>query len=583
MPIGLLLQETVYTLRWGAFHLEPWSHLVRIEALLIERARGAFLSRWFGAALPLKSFDLRVMIANLAELRERYFRARMSFQSDDGPNLAEPVAGLGGEIAGIALSPTGSILMLVLLVKDFKFWTGQLVKLLGWSALAAPLVPFLGPVLGPVLIPIAAAGMLNENIVLLGASAQLLMEATNFLKLLLGPRENLKNPVLAGILTFFDLLAGLVPFVLAAIAIIIVEILPLIPPLLAQLGPFQALIGDVIKTVSFIFTDLMHVFDRFTPIVADVLDFVTVQLANIFPLFSIAMTEMITNLAAKLGKVIEAGSTSIKTWVTTAKGNLRDLIRDQPLMRQLQAARIVFKVMATAFKSDKPEEPPGWFSKHILAPIKASVAGGAKAIAGHFPRPQDYLTPPDRVLAQTPGRPPKGLDAIGIIAGIDIKHGGALLEDYLPFSDEARAGLRAIKPTHVFAEERRDLNEQEAKAAKPPPGASALPLTWNPAMLHGVMRAVVERILPPALQVEIGTLKLKFAAVAAVLLGDEKEQAKHPVRDLPDNGKLVPVVHRLVIRSGNLTGADAKVFARRLQDAMTGLAYPAMAPARAAA
>jgi hypothetical protein len=48
MPIALLLQETVYTFRWGAYHLEPWSHLVQTEETLIDRAQrvlGALVRR----------------------------------------------------------------------------------------------------------------------------------------------------------------------------------------------------------------------------------------------------------------------------------------------------------------------------------------------------------------------------------------------------------------------------------------------------------------------------------------------------------------------------------------------------------
>src|SRR5258708_794059 len=123
MPIGLLLQETVFTFRWGAFHLEPWSHLVRTEELLIDRARSAFLVHWFGPDLPLNGFYVAVVIDNLRELRERYFAVASALAPEPaGPNLLTPLSGLVGEIAGIALSPTGVLLAVAVILRNAPYW-----------------------------------------------------------------------------------------------------------------------------------------------------------------------------------------------------------------------------------------------------------------------------------------------------------------------------------------------------------------------------------------------------------------------------------------------------------------------------
>src|SRR5262245_19572299 len=108
MPISLLLREAVYAFRWGAYHLGAWGHLVRTEEVLIGRARGAFLSHWFGPGLPLSGSFVAIVLANLGELQERYFLVSASALPElEGPSLGEPLAGLFGEVAGILLSPTG--------------------------------------------------------------------------------------------------------------------------------------------------------------------------------------------------------------------------------------------------------------------------------------------------------------------------------------------------------------------------------------------------------------------------------------------------------------------------------------------
>jgi hypothetical protein len=579
MPLALLLQETVYTLRWGAFHLEPWTHLVRVEELLIDRARGAFLTRWFGSGLPLQGFYVNVVIENLTALRDQYLCARQSLPpAEEGPSLAEPLAGLAGEVAGILLSPTGAVLAVAVMVRDLRYWTKTLKDTLGWAVLAVPFEPLLGPVFGPIVLPFIAGSELRQYYAILAPAAKLLLEATKFLKLLLGPREKIENPLLRDILKFFDQLAVLAPFVIAFVAFVVVEIGPLIVPLAEQIEPFQGLIGEVVATVSDIFADIPRAYHDFMPLVADRLDFVLVQLGNVFPVFSIAFTELFTNLSDELSQIIDKGQTAVTTWFTDAKETGKAIIESQPLTQQIESAKISFKVASKALSTTGPKSPPGWLSRHTIGFVERKVADFADDFAANFPRPPHLIKPGD-FLTFKGGPPPGGLGAIDTLAGIDIKFRGALFQDYLPLSDTARTGLEALKPTRVFDTEHGALVRQIGEEPKKALAA----LRVEQMKLRELLSAVVGRVLPAELRVQIGALRDVFAKLDVSLYQSKAEKPDYPVRDLPDNGQLRPIVHRLVIRGIGLVRADADTFQQRLQEAMNALAYPATRPAESAA
>jgi hypothetical protein len=579
MPLALLLQETVYALRWGAFRLEPWMHLVQVEALLIDRARGAFLTRWFGSGLPLRGSYVNVIIDNLAALRAQYLRAQQSLTpAEEGPSLAEPLSGLTGEIAGIILSPTGSILGIAVMVRNLRYWTKTLFAALGWKSVAVPLEPLLGPLLAPFALPVVAASELQQYHSVLGPAAKLLIAAAAFVKLLMGPRENIKNPLLHDIMAFFDQLAGLVPFVLAFVAFVVVEIGPLIEPLAGLIAPFSALIEEVVATVTDIFVDIPGAYHRFMPLVADRLDFVLVQLGNVFPVFSIVFTEMFTNLSEPLGQIVKTGTTVVKTWFTDTKTKGKEIIDAQPLMQHMKSAKDWLKIASKALASTGPKSPPGWFSAHTIGPVEDALVDAYKDFKANFPRPPD-LVQPGNYLTSKGGGPPGGLGAIDTLAGIDIKHGGALFEDYLPLSGPARAGLETLQPTHVFDAEHGALISQFHEEPKKALAA----LRVEQLQLRDLLSAVLGRVLPAGLRVQMGALRGIFAKLDVSLYQTKAAKGDYPVLDLPDNGQLRPIVHRLVIRGIDMLRSDADTFQQRLQEAMNALAYPATRPAEGAA
>ena len=74
MPIALLLQKQFVilpTLLAAAKALAPWNDIARTEIAVIARARGAFMTRWFGRSVPRAGPFIQVTIANRDQLDAR--------------------------------------------------------------------------------------------------------------------------------------------------------------------------------------------------------------------------------------------------------------------------------------------------------------------------------------------------------------------------------------------------------------------------------------------------------------------------------------------------------------------------------
>ncbi len=569
MPLSLLLQETVYTFRWGAHHLEPWVNFVRTEELLIDRARSAFLVHWFGSGLPLQGFFVKIVLQNLKELRTRYYQVLNSVApSPWGPNLTEPLAGLIGEIAGMVFSPTTVLLATAWIVRKLPIWVQSLGFALG--SLAALVAPPIAVLVGVLLFPIALLGGVGfttsqpddvrKIYALLGATALLLIAAGKFIRLLLGPRENIKNPLLRDVLGLLDQLAGLLPFVLAFVAVVVTRIGPLLEPLASQIQPFAQLISAVGDASAFLVGDIPGTFSRYLPLLLDQVDFVLVQLTQVLPVFAIVFTELFTNLGEELTSLVHKTGESVTKW----KQDLKKIVIDSPLSVEIKKARIVFGIAASELSSGT-----------------SSSSSSGSSSSSDFPKLK--LTKPEDFLRFKGGAPPGGLDAIDTLAKIDLKYGGALFGDRITYSKAAQKGAAAARrSTNVFGAERAELlGELGARL----PSEALKNLRDKQLELRDLLTTVVGRILPPALRVEMGKLINVFQAIDEHLyeikLNDKAEQLDYPIRDLPDNGQLVPVVHRLVIRGGGLTRVDAEAFQARLQQAMNALRYPAASPALA--
>src|SRR5687768_16292404 len=111
MPIALFPELAAALLRLGRA-LAPWERLTGIEIQLLRRARSAFLTSWFGPNIPEQRLSLHVTIRNLGALRKRYLLAQRSM-APPVPELSllGPLSGIAGLLVGMAISPTGLVLV----------------------------------------------------------------------------------------------------------------------------------------------------------------------------------------------------------------------------------------------------------------------------------------------------------------------------------------------------------------------------------------------------------------------------------------------------------------------------------------
>ena len=599
MPIALLLQESVLTIRFGAQQLTPWAHLAQIEELLIDRARGAFLVRWFGTHLPTHGLYLRVFIENLESFRARYLEAVASAKGEiTGPNLTEPLAGAAGTIAGLIASPTGMVLLVAVSVRKMKSWVGTLLIVLTsiigapfvWSAEISAVVLGLGLPLG--LIGGVAIGAVKEEntgaaIDLLGSAARLLDSARVLLEQMLGPREKVSNPLLRQFLTLLDKLAGLAPHLLAFLAIVITKLGPLLLPLVAQMNALTDLFATAWKTAKFLIDDLLNRFQMFIDPKAresalKVIGYVIEQLMFLLPdlidTFTIffdeshdTLLDIYHGMVGKTSKEPKEGPkdeprSGFKGLFETMGEWLDAAFHAGPLSLVIEAAQKSFGAAGAAM---------GGPLVFHLSGIRVPIPGGSSSGKSSMPSfPTISITTPDDVTAALGGEP---LLDFGMIEPL------ALVEDFLkkiflgqpqPLSAEVEKQLdRYRHPPSLFEGERQAL--KKALGGIEPKDVLAKQVAGQQT-LRELILAVVGRVMPPEIRPYLDEVGNAFAALDATLLFKKKgEKTEFPVRDIPDNGKLRPVVRRLIIRAAGGSQLDLQDFAARVAKSLDQ-DYPAL-------
>lgn len=261
MPLSLVLHATFTSWRRDLVRWNAWNTLVGLEETLLERARGAFLARWFGPGLPTYEGGLVVHLANIDELKRRYQELKQGAGSGSGRNLTEPLAGMVGTLAGALLSPPSAFLLMPVIAEQLPRWWTKLAGALttisfGWvGVLVAALgVPLVG--LGVPYLALTATAETSALFNVLGPVTDLLIAARRFLEQLTGPREKVRNPLLQRLLGVLDAVAGLVPHLFAFAGVVIAEIGPMLGPFAKQLGLLISLAEDVFNAVDLALTDL---------------------------------------------------------------------------------------------------------------------------------------------------------------------------------------------------------------------------------------------------------------------------------------------------------------------------------------
>jgi hypothetical protein len=559
MPMALLLQNQLKAFKKGANRLTPWIEVVRLESRLIARARNAFLVHWFGSGVPLQSLYLRIAIHNLDELRARYREVTSEVRPRSrGPNLTEPLAGLAGTLVGALLSPSGAIMASYLISRFLWQAAGRVVAILG-ALVAGPLISAIGATAGILLLPVGllfgiiggtfSRGALREGHDLLGSLASLLITVTDFINQLLGPRENIRNPLVRQILELLGRVAVLFTLILAAFAVLVTRVGPLVFPLMLQGLAFINLIDAVIDLLE----EILDSF--FAPIVGmgvtclnplesanEVID----ALKSVFPLVLRRMTSMMGEMAGILLVGVFPALPQVASWFLRVARVINRSIIQHWVFRGILAAINQIRIIRSAIPSS-PE----------------SSSGGSG-----FSIPALPLAPPLPTLPELPN-----------VGKVERQAGG---QPGFPISLPSFAGATRHfapqfrhMPTSVFAGERARIRQELGRE----PSDELAEIRNRELQYRDHLFRVVGQILPPEIRVRMPELLSMFRSVDRHLYerNVREPERNFPVLDLPDNGRLRPVVHQLTIRAIGCDENAARRFKDALVQSLSGQTY--LAPA----
>ncbi len=569
MPLALLLQEVGSTLNAGTRRLAGWSQLVELEELLIERARSAFLVRWFGSRLPLTGLNLSAVIVNIDDLNARYRAAQRSVPSSErGPNLLEPFAGLAGMLVGVMLSPVGAVTGVSLLFRFAGFSVKTFLAALLWLALPTLviLVPRAGLLLGILLGGGSAAFGLSGGIAdradqrgvfdFMGSLARLLNSASELIAQMVGPRSEVRNPLLRRVLELMDRFADLVPQALGALAFVVTRVAPLLP----QLAAFAVAVLELVDAVKVVFLEIVTGFQarvqsllhgalspqRFMRRLVELI--MTGATALVAP--GGALLSALSQLLPQLTRTWSAIEGAFSRYLTAQGARIRRTFRESFLMVVVNALKEQITVARTEF------------ARPAAGGSSSGGGSGTPGLAlGAFPSFPTAPTLPDLpdasallTAAGAATTPTLSVATIeGAAAGALAARGGPRFV----LSDESRLAVdRARRPRSVFPAERRTLDRSLGVT---PTAALALTRTQLTELGTG-LRVVVGRIMPPELRVYADELDDLLTSVSDFIFDERTPERTLPVQDLRDNGRLRATVGKLRIHVVGGTSGDAGEF-----------------------
>ena len=200
MPLAILLQEQLAVLTKGVRTIARWQEATETLTLVGARLRSAYLVRWFGTPLPVAGLALRVAFANLADLRSRWLAiggAGRGPTPATGPNLMEPLLGMGGTLFGMLASPAYGMLIGAAAASLLDTWYVQIFGIVNWLTFGLA---------GTALVPVGVAGSSGSSwpersaassasrSTCWGALAELAAPLQRFWEQVSGPREAVPQP-----------------------------------------------------------------------------------------------------------------------------------------------------------------------------------------------------------------------------------------------------------------------------------------------------------------------------------------------------------------------------------------------------
>jgi len=422
----------------------------------------------------------------------------------------------------------------------------------------------------------------------LGAVAQLFIAAREFLEQLIGPRSEVRNPLLGKVLDVFASLAGLVPFVFALLAFIITWVGPQLSTLARQLDLIVLLAENVFRIISEILANLieklkdLYVGKRspWAVIQGIIWTFrqwfklLKEQFGALFKTAEPAFEKIPVIKEGKLQKEIRAW-VEIQRLLEDAFNKVLPLIKKMTteswLVKQIKELarrfKVIGKVLSTAEEHEKPlmgmwEAFKDDVKEYFVGKLIAAMPPWPEELK--FPNKPDLplFPPPEETFARekwlTRGRwpQPSSLDVF-------TKPEGGYV--FMPSADVEKELQRLRRPPFdVFAAERktilkgkkRDELLDEAQKAE--------------AKLRAQLFTIIDHLLPPAVADEVPRLQGIFWKLDEFLYG---KKAEFPVRDLPGGERLNVKVGRIRITAPGMKDRVVRDWSADLKTALEKQPY----------
>jgi hypothetical protein len=586
MPVALLLKNMNGILKTAGNALAPWTRIVPLESTIVARARSAFLVHWFGPRIPVDGLSLKGIIVNIDALGEQRQLAERSLpKTSTGPNLFEPVMGLAGLVAGLALSPVGSVVGVITMLSVVDASLKTVLVAIGWIVAAVSLVFGMivapagttvlvtGAIAGGVAALALFAGLSDRNDIrvvfnLFGALAGLLNAGDILLRQLLGGAAQARNPLLKRIMEMTTPIASFMAQLLGAVAVLVRRVGPVLPSVASMLIALKALIDATFAALDEITKGLLTRIDdaRNGPMsLAAVVKRLVRVASQQVDLIRKAFKGQLTNIKDTLTLIRTKIETAFSTFLDDVIAFLRKIWKAHPLIQAIDAFRSQIEIITQSFKSaPKPATTgkPGFFDPLIATLPKLPPAPDLPPL----PRNPDA----ERLKAALGGAdvPPLNFDEIEKAA----KNLGKTREPIV-LSEEARRVIeKTMHRPSVFEPER---NVLEAELGMTPSAA----LEANAKQLEKVgelLAVVVGRILPPEMRaVHAPMLAETFHTIDKELYGGKESMQQPPVLDLPTSEDLRPVVRLLRFRMPGHDAAEVRSFQDKLLDRLRMQTYHA--------
>lgn len=585
MPLVLFLKDTFGKWQRDVNKLQGWNQLIVLEQTLLDRARGIFMAKWFGAGLPMHGNALRVFIANFDELAARYEELRVqAMKQRSGMNVTEPLMGMTGMVVGMIAAPLPSILVLAMWDELSEGVAAPILGVLDtitYGVIPPVLVLVFGPLifLGALAWYIKDLPMLHE---FLAATTDLLVAARGFLEQLLGPREGVRNPIVRSLLTILDKVAVILPFLFVIVSLVVVHLGARLGPLAKQLDLMIPLIGQVFDVVAEVFKDL---FERLKGLYAGknspwaIVRGIIYTFRKMFkevkngfielykPLGKLFETVEVTKPGEKPKKqmrIMIAIMDALEKAFNKVIPFIKEMTTENWLRKRFKAMGDRMDLIAAIWKRNPPDPPkpvkPKMFGPIVIPPEEPF----GKWFARQRKAPATLKKP---TKPNIPDFPEWGASAVITYFIGDAKPEGpftAPADLFVLDADQQKKLARLKQPTDLFdAERKKLLKGQKLEDVVAQQQADA-------ERLRALLFAVIDRLLPESVGAEVPKLQGLLWEIDEALYG---KRARFPVRDLPEGDLLKPEVIKLRVRAPGMKRGEVKRWTDDLREALTKQPY----------